>query len=761
MNGLPALAKINVVIFIFIFLFMSILLSGQEAQTPKKGAFPAASNYEVSKCLSKVKINGKLDEEDWQRAVKIPLPYEWMPGDNIPAPVETECMIMYSHSKLYIGFRCFDPHPGKIRAHLMDRDAMSTFIKDDHVSVMIDTFNDERRAFLFQVNPLGVQADAVFSELEGEEDFSWDGIWDSAGRISDSGYTVEIAIPFNQLRFPRGKEKQTWGISIARSYPRNVRHQLISHIRDRNIACVLCQVNKITGFEKISPGRNLEFDPTFTLDRTDKREDFPDGVMETGKIKVEPGITGRWGITPNMMLNATANPDFSQVEADVAQLEVNRRFAIYYPEKRPFFLEGADFFRTPIEAVFTRTVFDPLWGLKLTGKQGRNAFGFFVIQDRYNNLLLPSNQQSISTSLEKDVFGSVLRYRRDVGKGSTLGFLYTGRIGDDYYNHAAGLDGFIRFSKTKSITFQYLRSQSRYPGEISRDYGPQADEEDFGGNAFSFNFKHASRHFNYGVNYEDLSPDFRADFGFTPRVDYRKVFVYVEPVLWGKRGEWFDRLSLAVRFERINDHDSTLTDQYLQFDLMYDGPLQSIVNPSFFIQKEFYNGVTYDKKAFAFYVETVPVKGLYLYMLSGVGDYVDYMNSRLSWRFLLRSGMDLAFGQHLNINLAHTLERLSLEGDKIYTANLLQTQWVYNFNVRTFIRATIQYTDINRNVDLYTFPIDPESRTLFTQFLFSYKINPQTVLFIGYSDNHMGWRGIDITQKDRTFFLKIGYALVL
>jgi hypothetical protein len=375
-------------------IFFINFLEAREVETrkQKKSKLPAAKNFTLSEIHSKIKIDGKLDEPAWQEAVKIDLPYEWYPGNNTAARVRTQCLLTYNRSGLYIAFRCFDPEPRKIRAHLMDRDASSTFLRNDHVTVFIDSYNDERRAFEFRVNPLGVQMDGIYSELEGIDDFSWDAIWKSAGKITGPGYIVEIYIPFNQLRFSKSKEKQTWGFSFLRSYPRQINYRMSSHPVDWNSSCSLCQFHKIDGLTSISPGRNLEFDPTLTLSRTDQRPDFPGGDMETGEKDSEFGITGRWGITPNITLNAAVNPDFSHVEADVAQLEVNTRFALYYPEKRPFFLEGADYFRTPLEAVFTRTVFDPAWGFKVTGKTGKNVFGLFSTKDRYNNLIFPSNQ---------------------------------------------------------------------------------------------------------------------------------------------------------------------------------------------------------------------------------------------------------------------------------------------------------------------------------------------------------------------------------
>lgn len=738
-------------------IFVSTSLRSQDQAG--KTNFPPPKVYSISPAGSTIKIDGVLNEPAWEKAVKLNVLYEWLPGDNIPAPVDTDVLVSYDEKKLYVGFRCFDPEPEKIRAHLMDRDATDTLIQDDHVSIMIDTFNDERRAFQFRVNPLGVQADANFSELEGYEDFSWDAIWESAGKITDFGYVVEIAIPFNQLRFAHGDQPQTWGFEADRSYPRNVRHRMSTHVRDRNRNCILCQFDKISGFKNLSSGHNLEFDPTLTLIRTDKREDFPDGDLETGGLDFKPGITARWGITPNLIFNAALNPDFSQVEADMAQLEVNTRFALRYPEKRPFFLEGADFFLTPLEAVFTRAVFDPLWGLKLTGKLGKNAIGVFAAQDEYNNLLFPSNQGSLSTSLEENVFSGVVRYRRDVGAGSTVGFLYTGRTGDDYHNHVAGVDGFLRLSRTDTLSFQFLHSETDYPETVSEEFNQKTGV--FSGNAFRTELFHNSRNLIFMFRYFDLDADFRADYGFMPRVDYREVIGYISPVIWGKEGSWFNRLSFEFRGDVVMDQENQLTDQSATMVINYTGPLQTTVSPSIVMRKELFNEEMFDVVQPDLYFEIKPAGGLRIVLYSKFGDAIDYTNIRLATSTLFNPGVEFAVGKHVNINLSHIFERLSLEGEKIYLANLLQARLVYNFSTRSFVRAIVQYIDIDRNVDLYHMDIDARTSQFFTQFLFSYKINPQTVLFLGYSDNHFGMNGIDLTRTDRTFFLKIGYALVL
>jgi len=716
----------------------------------------AGQSFAVTRAGFRIKLDGVLEEEAWSKACVIPLIYEWTPGDNIPPPVKTDCLVTYDDDFLYIAFRAFDPESSKIRAHLMDRDATDTLIQDDHICFMIDTFNDERRGFQFRVNPLGVQADANFSELEGYEDFSWDAIWNSAGKIMDWGYAVEVAIPFNQLRFPRTKEEQTWGFSAERSYPRNVRHRITSHRRDRNIACIICQFNKLTGIAGITPGKNMEIDPTLTAHRTDTRPEFPAGPVENGKVKAEPGVTVRWGVTPNLILNAAANPDFSQVEADVAQLEVNRRFALYYPEKRPFFLEGADFFLTPFQAVFTRTVADPSAGVKLTGKLGRNALGFFGAIDQINNLLFPSNQGSQSASLMDDVTSGVLRYRRDVGRGSTFGLLYTGRAAEDYHNHIAGFDGFFRFSPTKTLSFQYLHSETRYPLDLAKGYGQP--EEGFGGNAITVEFQHLGRDWFYELNYEDLSQGFRADYGYIPRVDMRKTDIGIHRLLWGKQGGWFTQLAMGIEGEVVYDHSGRLTDQQIMVAARYRGPLQSDIAAILGQNKEFYQGTTYDMKKAACQGEIKPASGLRFTFMGQIGDSVDYANAREADQVALTAGTEIGLGKHVNLNLSHVLERLSFKGKEVYTANLPQLRLIYNFSVRMFVRAILQYLHVDRDPELYIYPMPPQTRTFFTQFLFSYKLNPQTVLFLGYSDNYLGMQGIDLTQTDRTFFVKIGYA---
>jgi hypothetical protein len=747
---------------------LGVALAGfaSPSQAPAKPDRVESTRFQVTQAPSKIKVDGVLDEEAWAAAPAIPLPFEWQPGDNIPAPVRTECLVTYDIHNLYVGFRCFDPEPRKIRAHLMDRDDTDTLILDDHVSFMVDAFNDERRAFQFRVNPMGVQADAIFSELEGYEDFSWDAIWSAAAKITDWGYAIEVAIPLSQLRFRKSEGSQTWGFSAERSWPRDTRHRMTSHPRSRNVNCILCQFNKLTGFEGVTPGRNIEINPTFTASRTDAMnpEEYPDGSLERGKPDYEPGLTAKWGITPNFILNATANPDFSQVEADVAQFEINRRFALFYPEKRPFFLEGADFFLTPVQAVFTRTVADPLWGTKLTGKSGRTAMGFFGAQDEITNFIFPSNQGSVQGSLDQNAYGGVFRLRQDVGRMSTLGVLYTGRAGSDYYNHVAGADGFLRLDQKSSIVFQFLHSETDYPEAIALAYGQRNTR--FGGNAVNLQFQHFSRNWIIQASYEDLSPGFRADYGFVPRVDTRRGEASLFRQIWGKPKSWFNLIRLGAGGEVVYNHDGALTDSGLTLVGMYQGNLETQVNVNGNILRTYYDGRYFDTAFGTANFRIRPFSGSEIGVQGMAGQSIDYANLRLADVFAVGPNASFSLFRRLNLVVSHSYERLSEGGDTIYTANLTQTKLVWNFSVRSFVRAVVQYRDLRQNPAMYIFPVDSRAKGFFAQFLFSYKLNPRTVFFLGYSDNAMGgvfdsWLGsgrVGITRTDRTFFLKIGYA---
>jgi hypothetical protein len=583
-------------------------------------------------------------------------------------------------------------------------------------------------------------------------------IWNSRGRVTADGFVVEIALPFNQLRFPAGSGPQTWGIELFRSWPRNVRHRLSSRWTDRNKGCVLCQENKIEGLGGMRSGRNLEISPTVTGSQTDSRAPEPQEEFDTER-EGDVGVTVRWGVTPNLTLSGTANPDFSQVEADVAQLDVNTRFALFYPEKRPFFLEGVDFFATPIEAVFTRTVADPYGGAKLTGKVGANSLGVFVAVDRINNLLFPSNQGSDSTSLDDEATTTVVRYRRDVLARSSVGALVASREGAEYHNRQVGVDGYLGLTASDSLTWQVLASSTAYPRETAVAFGQPVDA--FEGAAFSAVYQHAGRYWFWRGSYEDLSPGFRSDTGFVPRVDTREAVGMIGRRYWGDSDRWFTTIDAALQGSVTYDHDGTLTDASVRPGFSYRGPFQTAFEIGANRQLVRYRGVDYEYWRPLGYVETQPAGWIKAGLIGRWGGDVDYDNGRAGDSVNLVPSVELKLGRHLNLQAQHTHQWFDVDAGRLFEAGLTEVRAVYHLNVRTFVRAILQYTDVTRDPGLYQFPVPERSRRFFSQYLFSYKLNPQTVVFVGYSDTYLGGREtttIDLTQTNRTFFMKVGYA---
>lgn len=714
-------------------------------------AAPRSAALRAVRAEGPVTVDGVLSEAAWTQGEPLEIAYEFYPGNNVAPPVRTECRAGYDDENLYLGCTAFDPEPGRIRAHLSDRDKPFT---DDHLIFLIDPFNDRRRAFEFRITALGVQMDAVFIPQEGFEDFSWDALWRSAGRITPDGYVVEVAIPFKSLRFPQAAGPQSWGIILERVYPRSVMHRMRSSHIPRGGNCLLCGADRLEGLQEIAPGRDLEMAPTLTAHRTDARNATA-GQLVNGDGEADVGLTARWGITSNATLAATVNPDFSQVEADVAQLEVNERFALSYPERRPFFLEGADVFGTPQSMVFTRTVVDPVAGAKLTGKQGGSAYGVMGAHDRVNTLVFPANQASRSALLQQEVTTGVARYRRDLGR-SSLGVLFTARDGDGYHNRTAGLDGLVRLGRSTQLRFQGAFSDTDYPDTLATRVAQRTGA--FGGSNAYAQLSHNRPNWSASATARHVERGFRADAGFIPRVDVSGVTVNASRVRWGRPGGWYSRLSVSTALERLTDQEGRLTDQGVALIGNYQGPRQSTVDLGVGHYRRLYNGQMFDLVDARWIVAMRPSRAVGFRMLGRYGDDVDLANTRRATLLSLQPTVDARLGRHLNLTLSHSLRTLSTGGEEILEAGLTQAQVGYHFSSRTMVRAILQYQDIDRNPALHLAAVKRESQSFFSQFLFSYRVNPQTLLFLGYSDNHLGEDDATIVRTGRTLFLKLGYA---
>ena len=715
---------------------------------------------DLPRLQSEISIDGVLSAGEWADAVRIELDVETGPAENVPAPVRTTAYLIEDGENLYVAFDARDPAPAAIRAYLRDRDSAW---EDDHVGIVLDTYNDERRAFQFFANPLGVQMDKIYSDVSSggnrwEQELSWDAIWESAGQIGDRGYVVEMRIPLSQLRFPAVAGSKTWGYDVVRVYPRDRTRRLSSNPQDRDRSCYLCQVGKLRGLDGSEPSRDIEVVPTLTashVETTDEPGRIP--LSSTG-MEFEGGLTMRWGITPDLTANLAINPDFSQIEADVLQLDVNNRFALFFPEKRPFFLEGADYFNTPLDAVFTRTVADPQAGIKLTGKRGDHTFGFFMAEDAETNLLFPGVFDSDSETFEFSNTALVGRYSYGFDNTSSLGVLVTARDSADYRNAVGGVDGRWKFSDQHSVEFQYLASETEYPLATAIEFGQP--EGSFSGDAARIRYDYKSREWFANAEYEDFDSGFRADSGFINQVGAREFEGVIGHFWYGDDDQWWNRVRASVHVEHSQDEDGRMLGHENVLRVGFGGTRQTWFQFAAVDAKEFWEGVTYDQRSLRVYGEIQPAGGVALAALAVFGDRIDYTNNRLGKTFRFEPHVNWNIGRQLFLRLKGVYAELDTQDNEpIFNATVADARLTWQFNLRSFLRLTAQVTDVERNLEQYLDDEDARSRDVGRQLLYSYKLNPQTVFFLGYSDQYIDDDSVDkMTVSDRTWFMKIGYA---
>ncbi|MBZ0265265.1 carbohydrate binding family 9 domain-containing protein [bacterium] len=740
------------------YIVVLIILSLGSLELPLSAFGEEKAPNRVPKIDSSIKVDAVLDEEVWDKALVMELKYEVRPSENVPPPVRTEVLLAYNETHLFAAFRAYDPDPTQIRARFSDRDQLW---EDDWVALNFDTFNDERRSFLLVCNPLGIQADNI--EETNANSSEWDIIWESQGKITNAGYQVEIAIPFSSMRFQRSDEDQLWGFDAIRSYPRSVRHHIGLFPRDRDNNCYLCQTEKLIGFAGVIPGKNLEIDPTASYALTQERtiDDGISGPFNDSRSE-DIGFTAHWGVTPNVTLSTAVNPDFSQVEADASQLDINTQFALYYSERRPFFLNGIEYFNTRLRTVHTRTLADPRWGAKLTGKEGGHSIGAFFVEDEITNYLIPSSQGSDISNVDKKNQSAVIRYKYDIGRSSNIGMVATDRETDDAYNRMGGVDGGFRFTPQDWVRFQYLYSVSQYPVEVLEDEDiNDQPESEFYGSAFDVSYNHSTSGLDwYGV-YREMTPNFRADLGFIPQVDFR----YSEAGLgytWQEDSDnWWTSLNWGGAYEYEVDFRSTILNRGVGSWFNFSGQRESYFNLYGRTGSRHYDSKEFDLSYVWFEYGFQATGDLSMELEFQIGEQIDYENTRKGNQFWSEYDIVYQFGKHLSTSFTQEYEHLNVSGGRLYTANISYLRLVYQFNPRMFVRTVVQYVDYRFDPTLYEDEQSLRYQALFNQFLFSYKLNPQTVFYLGYSDYSSGEEEYVIRQTNRTVFAKLGYAFVL
>jgi hypothetical protein len=531
-------------------------------------------------------IDGKLDDAIWRGASVFGDFLQIQPGDNVKPTHPTEVMMGYDAKHLYIAFNVKQDRD-KVRATVARRD---NIFNDDYVLLHLDTFNDQRQAYLLFFNPLGIQADGTFTEGRGE-DYSIDIVMDSKGVLTEDGFTIEIAIPFKSLRYEAGKNKN-WGFHINRRVKYNNNEYNSWMPQNRSISGWLNQAGRITGLEGIETTRQLEINPSFTVSQSGRRSKYtfdgnPNGRFVNEGVKGEFGMTAKFSLTPTITLDFAYNPDFAQVEADAPVSAANQRFPVFFQEKRPFFLERIDIFQSGMNVVNTRAIVDPDIAAKLTGRRGKNTFGFIYASDnapgnyspdereellgcqqereRNPNVVFTRRCRNFDRYLDQNAQIGVLRVKRDIGTQHNLGFFATTYNYSERHNHTAGLDGRFRLNKKTVAEFQVLGTNSRRCF-FNADFDPSLNEAQAqrnrdvcgSGTTNSFNEYRTGNGFGYRAYLErsdrnlymnfqasGRTQDYRTDVGFANRFDtnYLGSFIQYQTDRDAKKSIIFKRLN--------------------------------------------------------------------------------------------------------------------------------------------------------------------------------------------------------------------------
>jgi len=726
----------------------------------------AKSTYSVPRVNKSPSIDGDISKNEWKSASQVDLAYETSPGDSVEAPVKTTVYMMEDGENIYFAFKAMDPSPEKILAFIQERDGI---FQDDFVGVIIDTFNDERKGYEFFVNPMGSQGDLTRDDTQNQqEDSSWNTVWDSAGKVVDDGYIVEMAIPFRALRYTSDLDMQTWGIEFLRIYPRDSRTVLSDRTNDRKLNCSLCQANKLKGMPTLkASGTNIDVIPTVTYVKNEEREMVPITSWEEVNNNTDFGVDFRWAITEDWILNTTINPDFSQVEADAGQLDINTTFSLFYPEARPFFVDGADYFRTMNRVVHTRNIADPDYGFKVSGKSDGYSLGVIAASDESTSFLVPSSQGSYLVNLENESSEVLIaRGQKDIGEKSNVGLLVTNREATDYKNQLLSIDGQYYFTDKDILRYQYMHSNSDNPESIRFD-----DDEDLlattqSDDALSLSYRHNEKNYSLKASYNDFGKDFRADMGFIGKVDYKKLMLGGEYFWYGEKDSKWTRWGFFGDWDKTEDLTGLLLEQENELHFTLRGPMQFVTNFGFVDRKKYYDGEYFTQLNFMMWAEFKPLAGIFIGNWFQVGDGIDYTHTQSGDSLFVETYFEWQINKHFNVDIARTLQTLDITGGQLFKAELYDIRLAYQFSHRSRLSLTLQTININKNVNLYesnqdTDPDNDElsnSKNLGTQLIYSYKINPQTLAYVGYSDNALENEDVQSLQKtNKAIFAKFSY----
>jgi hypothetical protein len=722
---------------------------------------PAPATLTIARAGAPIRIDGDLSDEGWRAAIPIETWYEVNPGDNTPPKVKNIGRVAYDDRYFYVGLEFDDPHPEKIRSPLGDRDNLSS--ATDYGGVILDTRNTGRTAILFLANARGLQYDAVSDDGGGGEDSSPDFYWDSAGRITATGWTLEIRIPFTSLRYPK-TDPQTWGIMLYRNHPRDFRYQFFTLRLPRGSSCFICHSNKLVGLRQLPAGGHMVAAPYVSARQASEAQGGAGAPLHQGPVQGDLGLDFKWMPTAGLAIDAMINPDFSQVESDVSQISANERFALLYPEKRPFFLEGLELFSTPIRAVHTRSITSPRFGVRATGKWGATAFTGLVTDDRGGGrVILPG--ASSSDFADQDFHSSVFlgRARRDFG-ASFVSWLVSAREQEQgAFNRVVGPDFQWRPNARDMITGQVLYSFTKTPQRT--DLADAWDGRSFEGHAAQVWASHNTQRFDAYAQYDDLGDGFRADNGFVPQVGYRQGSFEMGYTVRPKSG-WIRRFRTYLIADREADREGALLSEKLSPGFGFDARWNSQVRIRYLWHRvrSGDDKHTLPGERLVFSINSSPTRFLSHVGLDGyVGHDIDLDGARRGWGGDVTIGSTLRLSNHLDVNMNGSRRWLDVDGPsgvpaRLFTARVERMRINYSFTSRVFARVIAQYVSTRRDPSLYADEVERHESIFTGSALLAYKLNWQTVLYAGYGDARENDEREHLQPTGRQFFVKLSYA---
>jgi hypothetical protein len=672
------------------------------------------------------------------------------PGDLTPSSERTEAYLAYDDEHLYVAFVCRAADPSSIRARMSRRESV---FSDDVVGLILDTFNDKQRAYMFFATPLGIQADGITTEGQGD-DMSFDTVWRSKGQLTDFGYVVTMAVPFKSLRFPASSGPQSWGIALMRMMPAHDEQVFWPGITNR-ISGFASQFAEAKGLENVSPGRNLQVIPygTFTGARFLDRHTSAFDSETVGRGGVDVKVVLRDAVT----LDLTANPDFSQVESDEPQVTVNQRFEVFFPEKRPFFLENAGFFGTPLNLFFSRRLRDPQVGARVTGKVGGWAVGALAMDDR-----APGHAVSKSDPLFGDrSFSAVVRARREFGE-SSVGTLVSSRDFGPSFNRVASVDTRLRLTSAWFFDGQAVVSRTK-----------ALTGEDLSDTAYSAAISKAGRRLTYQLNYQDVGGDFRVPLGFVPRTDIRQATSFAT-YRWRPKSRFLTDLGPNSFLQATWDRDGTLQDWLIRYPFNINFKRSTNIFVRRAESMERFGGVEFREHENFVGFFTSYLKWMDFSVFSSNGTKPNFFPPA-GVAPSLASFQDLSVGMtfrptsRLLVDETYLYSHLGARPESghtgtIFDNHIVRTKVNYQFSRELSLRAIVDYNGVLP--DPTRVALD-RTKHVTGDLLLTYLLTPGTALYIGYTDGYDNFAldpvaGIRTTRSPTTstgrqFFVKSSY----